>query len=145
MKLVFIGCLEFSYVTLRHVLTLPNIQLVGVITRKANSNNPNLITLASISWILRWHWKWTLRTQKKFKFKGEGSKGEEKNVGEIRSGKLYNGIYEFVRKIDWIHSRFKSAKSGRVKKIFLWQYLGVVCKNYVQWNLNLISVSHSKV
>lgn len=39
MKVVFVGCVDFSYHALEHVLNLEEIDLIGVITRKASTVN----------------------------------------------------------------------------------------------------------
>ena len=39
MRLVFIGCVKFSYATLEHLLSLNAAEIVGVITGKQSSFN----------------------------------------------------------------------------------------------------------
>src|SRR5258706_204157 len=50
MRLVFIGCVEFSYVTLKHLLThKKDVELVGVVTRKKSPSNADFHSLEELA------------------------------------------------------------------------------------------------
>lgn len=49
MRIVFIGCVHFSYITLQHVLTLNNVEVVGIVTRKDSKFNSDFCSLEAIA------------------------------------------------------------------------------------------------
>ena len=49
MKIAFIGCLDFSYVTLAHVMSQPDAEIVGVVTRRASSFNADFRSLEDLA------------------------------------------------------------------------------------------------
>ena len=49
MKVVLIGCVDFSHHTLEHILTLKEVQLTGVITRKASPVNADFRSLEPLA------------------------------------------------------------------------------------------------
>ncbi len=49
MRVAFIGCVNFSYQLLQHLLTLPDIELVGVVTRNQSSFNADFQSLESLA------------------------------------------------------------------------------------------------
>lgn len=49
MNIVLIGCVEFSYMTLKHLLTLKDIRIVGIITRKESAFNADFHSLEPLS------------------------------------------------------------------------------------------------
>ena len=51
MKLVFMGCVQFSFVTLRHLLKLniPNLEIVGIVTREVAPFNADFASLVPLA------------------------------------------------------------------------------------------------
>lgn len=49
MRIGFIGCVDFSAAALRHLLTLPQAEVVGVVTRRASSFNADFADLTTIT------------------------------------------------------------------------------------------------
>ena len=49
MNIAFIGCVEFSYVILKHLITLKNIKIVGIVTRKESVFNADFHSLEPLS------------------------------------------------------------------------------------------------
>jgi len=49
MKVVFIGCVEFSYTVLRHLLSLNEIEIIGVVTRKKSPVNADFCSLEPLA------------------------------------------------------------------------------------------------
>lgn len=49
MKIAFIGSVEFSFHTLKHLLTIPEVEIVGVVTRKSSSFNSDFCSLESLA------------------------------------------------------------------------------------------------
>ena len=51
MKIVFMGCVEFSVMTLEHLLSIEhdNVQVVGVITRKSSPFNTDFSSLVPLA------------------------------------------------------------------------------------------------
>lgn len=49
MNIVLIGCVEFSYMTLKHLLTLKDIKIVGIITRKESAFNADFHSLEPLA------------------------------------------------------------------------------------------------
>jgi methionyl-tRNA formyltransferase len=49
MKIVFIGCVEFSAKALAHLLTLPDIEIVGVVTRQQSDFNSDFCSLEPLA------------------------------------------------------------------------------------------------
>lgn len=49
MNIVLIGCVEFSYMTFKHLLTLKDMKIVGIITRKESAFNADFHSLASLA------------------------------------------------------------------------------------------------
>lgn len=49
MRVVFIGCVNFSYALLRQVLTLPDVEVVGVITREESNFNSDFCSLKALA------------------------------------------------------------------------------------------------
>lgn len=49
MNIVLIGCVEFSYMTLKHLLTLKDTKIVGIITRKKSAFNADFHSLEPLA------------------------------------------------------------------------------------------------
>jgi methionyl-tRNA formyltransferase len=49
MKIAFVGCVDFSHTALAHLMTLPDIEVVGVVTRHASSMNADFCSLADLA------------------------------------------------------------------------------------------------
>ena len=49
MRIVFIGCVDFSHALLNHVLSLPNVEVVGVVTRESSNFNTDFRSLKPLS------------------------------------------------------------------------------------------------
>ena len=49
MNIVLIGCVEFSYMALKHLLTLKDIKIVGIITRKESAFNADFHSLEPLA------------------------------------------------------------------------------------------------
>lgn len=49
MNIVLIGCVEFSYVILKHLITLKNIKIVGIVTRKESVFNADFHSLEPLA------------------------------------------------------------------------------------------------
>ncbi|MBT7410107.1 MAG: formyl transferase, partial [Methylococcales bacterium] len=49
MRIVFIGCVQFSYEMIQHLLTLKNLNIVGIITRRQSTFNADFYSLESIA------------------------------------------------------------------------------------------------
>lgn len=49
MNIIFIGCVKFSERSLRHILTLPDVKIVGIITKKKSDFNSDFVSLEEIS------------------------------------------------------------------------------------------------
>jgi methionyl-tRNA formyltransferase len=49
MRIAFIGCVEFSYTTLAHTMNLPDVEIVGVVTRRSSSFNSDFRNLEDLA------------------------------------------------------------------------------------------------
>ena len=49
MRIIFIGCVEMSLTLLQHTYHLPNVKLVGVVTKKNASSNSDFCSLKSFA------------------------------------------------------------------------------------------------
>ena len=49
MRIAFIGCVQFSYVALATILQHPEVEVVGVVTRRASAFNTDFVSLESLA------------------------------------------------------------------------------------------------
>lgn len=49
MRIVFIGCVQFSAITLKHTISLKNSQIVGIVTKRRSPINADFISLSEIA------------------------------------------------------------------------------------------------